>query len=99
MMRLRIARAARSDLVGIWTFIAQDNPSRADTLLDELCETFQMLAENPEIGRRQDALRAGIRSFPKGNYNVFYTLSDEVEELEVVRVLSGCRDIDKLFED
>lgn len=98
-MRLRLSRAARSDLVGIWTFIAEDNPSRADTFLDEFYEIFQMLAENPEIGRRSDELRTGIRSFPKGNYVVFYTLAEEVEELEVVRVLPGYRDLDKLLED
>lgn len=62
-MRLRISRAARNDLVGIWTFIAEDNPSRAEAFLDALYGTFQMLSDNPEIGRRRDELRTGIRNF------------------------------------
>ncbi|TNF38518.1 MAG: type II toxin-antitoxin system RelE/ParE family toxin [Deltaproteobacteria bacterium] len=98
-MQLRLSQAARRDLVNVWTYIAEDNAARADTFLDELYELFQTLADNPEIGRRRDELRTGIRSFPKGSYVVFYALSTETEELEIVRVLSGFRDLDKLLED
>lgn len=97
-MRLRISRAARNDLIDVWSFIAEDNPDRADSFLDEFYSLFQMLVDNPMIGRSRDELRHGVRSFPKGNYLVFYTLSDS-DDLEVIRVLPGYRDIDKLFED
>ena len=96
-MRLRISHAARRDLTSIWNYIAEDNPSRADTFLDEFYELFQTLAQNPEAGRRRDELCFGIRSFPKGNYVVFYAVAENRKELEVVRVLSGYRDLDKLF--
>lgn len=56
-----------------------------------------MLADNPNAGRRRDELRAGIRSFPKATYLVFYAISTADQALEVVRVLSGYRDLDKLF--
>jgi len=96
-MRLRISHAGRRDLASIWNYIAEDNPSRADTFLDEFYELFQMLVVNPAAGRRRDELRPGIRSFPKGNYLVFYTLAEDAKELQIVRVLSGYRDLDKLF--
>jgi toxin ParE1/3/4 len=98
-MQLRVSRAARSDLIRIWAFIAEDNPSRADTFLDEFYATFKRLSDNPEMGRRRDELRTGIRSFSQGKYVVFYTFSDERNELDIVRVLSGYRDLDALLAD
>ena len=51
-----------------------------------------MLAANPSAGRARDDLAPKIRSFPVGNYIVFYLpLSDGIE---VVRVLHGRQDID-----
>jgi len=51
-----------------------------------------MLAANPLAGRTRDDLAPKIRSFPVGNYIIFYLpLSDGVE---VVRVLHGRQDID-----
>ena len=64
-------------------------------------DTFQLLANQPEIGRRAEyrsPLLVGIRmflmkGFPK--YLVFYRpLEDGVE---IIRVLHGARDIESLF--
>jgi toxin ParE1/3/4 len=97
-MQLRISRAARDDVIGIWKFIAEGNPSRADTFLDERYSTFRLLAANPAVGRRRDELRTGVRSFAKGKYVVFYSRPEDSKELEIARVLSGYCDLDELFE-
>ena len=51
-----------------------------------------MLVENPLAGRERPELRKNLRSFPVGNYVVFY--SPVSDGIEVVRVMNGRQDID-----
>jgi toxin ParE1/3/4 len=86
---------AEADLIEIWTYIAQDSLASADKLLDEIDEKSRTLAPSPFIGKARDELGAKIRSFPIGNYVLFY---QPIENgTEIVRVLHGARDIEALF--
>ncbi len=86
---------AEADLDDIWWYIAQDNPDAADRLLDKIEEQCQALAQFPQMGINRDELMPALRSFPIGNYLIFYfPIADGIE---VIRVLSGMRDIDALF--
>ena len=90
--RPRKSPQAEFDLTLIWDFIAHDNIRAADALLVRIEAAFDMLAANPLAGRARHDLAPKIRSFPVGNYIVFYLpLSDGIE---VVRVLHGRQDID-----
>jgi toxin ParE1/3/4 len=90
--RPRKSPQAEFDLTLIWDFIAHDNIRAADALLVRIEAAFDMLAANPLAGRARDDLAPKIRSFPVGNYIIFYLpLSDGIE---VVRVLHGRQDID-----
>jgi toxin ParE1/3/4 len=90
--RARKTPQTEIDLTSIWDFIAHDNIRTADALLVRIEAAFDMLAANPLAGRARDDLAPKIRSFPVGNYIIFYLpLSDGVE---VVRVLHGRQDID-----
>jgi hypothetical protein len=52
---------------------------------------FEMLVENPLAGRERRELRDGLRSFPVGNYVIFYVpLPDGVE---IIRVMHGRQDV------
>ena len=82
---------AEADLDEIWLFIATDNLSAADRLLDRISNAFVMLADNPLAGRERPELGRGIRSFPVGNYVVFY--EGTANSVSIVRVLHGARDI------
>jgi toxin ParE1/3/4 len=68
-MGLKVARTprARSDLVEIWNYIAQDSESSADRLLWRIDGVLSMLSENPAAGRSRPELHPEIRSFPVGN--------------------------------
>ena len=87
---------AEEDLLDIWRHIARDNPDAADAWIDQLGETALRLAENPEIGRMREELLPGIRSFPVGNYILFYQAIDD--GIELIRVLSAYRDLESLFQ-
>ncbi|MEZ2147045.1 type II toxin-antitoxin system RelE/ParE family toxin [Bradyrhizobium sp. DN5] len=79
------------DLTAIWDYIATDNPRAADTLLDRIDATFNMLAETPFAGRDRSELRAELRSFPVGNYLIFYVPTPD--GVEIIRVMHGRQDI------
>ncbi|KWV58167.1 plasmid stabilization protein [Bradyrhizobium macuxiense] len=82
---------AETDLDEIWLFIASDNIAAADRVVDRIGNIFQMLAENPLAGRQRPELGMSIRSFPAGNYVLFYEAFPN--GVEIVRVLHGARDI------
>jgi len=80
------------DLTAIWDYIADDNARAADTLLVRIEATFDMLAETPFAGRNRSELRADLRSFPVGNYLIFYVPTPD--GVEIIRVMHGRQDID-----
>ena len=86
---------AEADLDDIWWYIAQDNSDAADQFLDKIEERLHTLAQFPNMGIIRDELMSSLRSLPIGNYVIFYLPLDD--GIEVVRVLSGMREIDSLF--
>jgi toxin ParE1/3/4 len=96
LAKARLSATAKRDLKDIWKYIAADNVAAADHLLDQLESTALMLARSPLLGRSRDELALGMRSFPVGNYLLFYLPIKN--GIMIVRVLSGYRDLDSLFE-
>jgi toxin ParE1/3/4 len=92
----RVSDAASADLEEIWTFIAQDDADAADRLIRTIVSRFPTLASMPHLGRHREELAARLRSFPVGNYVIFYRPMNS--GIEVVRVLHGARDFPPLFE-
>lgn len=88
---------ARKDLDDINDFIAEDNPQAANRFLDAFDRKCRNLAQFPEMGKRWNEINPPLRSFPLGQYLIFYRLTEQ--GVEVVRVLSGYRDIEAIFAD
>ena len=86
---------AEQDYRDIWRYIAADNPDAADRLLLRIDSKLELYADNPGIGTARDNLAPGLRSFPVGNYLVFYRIVPD--GIELVRVLHGSRDLEKLL--
>jgi len=89
---------ADSDLDDIWYYVATRSGSLdiADRFIDSITDRFFLLASHPNIGRARDEdLRAGLRSFPVGEYVIIYRLEDE--DVLILRVLRGSRNIAALF--
>ena len=83
---------AEIDVATSWDFIAEDSVRAADALIKRIEKAFDMLAETPLAGRVRDELMPNLRSFPVGNYVIFYLPVST--GIEVVRVMHGRRDID-----
>jgi len=67
----------------------------ADRFIDKIEERCQALAQFPHMGVSREELGHDLRSLAVGNYLIFYLPIDD--GIEVVRVLSGMRDIDTIF--
>jgi len=83
---------ARLDLLEIWEYIAKDNLTAADRVLEEIREAINMLARNPDLGhRRKDLTSKLVRFWPVYSYLIIY--DPATRPLEIVRILSGYRDV------
>ncbi len=94
-LTLLIADQAQEDLLDIWLYIANDSPLAADRFLDFLHKKCLTLCASPELGRSRDELLPGLRCLPAKRYTIFYRVGSGT--LEVVRVLSGYRDVARMF--
>jgi toxin ParE1/3/4 len=90
--RARKSPQAEVDVRSIWDFIAADNLSAADAMIDRIERTFDMLADQPFAGRARSDLAPNLRSFPVGSYIIFYI--PKPDGVDVVRVMNGRQDID-----
>ena len=94
MLELIKSPQSESDLIDIWLYVVEDQPVNADRLLDRLNEAVLRLAEMPGMGVDRPDLVDGLKSFPVGNYVIYYRI--KCNSLELVRVLSASRDIDNI---
>lgn len=56
MTQLRISPRASSDLIEIWSYIADDSVANADGFIDKIYETIELLARQPGSGRHREEL-------------------------------------------
>jgi toxin ParE1/3/4 len=94
--RLVILPAARADLIEIGDFIAADSPQRAATFVAEIEVRMRVAAERPMSFPARDELHEGLRAARHGRYLIFFV--EAGDEVQVVRVLHGARDLPRAFE-
>lgn len=94
---VRHSHKARQDLLSIWAYIAEDNPTAADHLLDSLDDACAKLAAYPKMGQARTDIAPTLRYFPVGNYLILYQESND--GIEVIRVLHTARDMAAVFHD
>ena len=89
-MPYRLSALAEQDLDEIWSYVAEDaNPTTADRLMDAIVDRFELLAEQPRMGRHRPECGAGVRSFTVENHVIYYRHEGDVL---IARVLHGRRD-------
>lgn len=95
MTRVRLTDLARGDLAEIRHYAARDKPVAANRLIASFFKRFHLLAGHPELGQEMPELGPSLRTFAVGGYVIVYRRIPE--GVEVVRVVSGYRDLDALF--
>ena len=96
--QIRFSEVAQQDLRDIWRGLAEySGLDFADRSLATIESKFQLLAQFPRSGRVRDDLLIDLRSYPAGDFIIFYRILEPT--VEVVRVLHGRRDIDAIFDE
>jgi toxin ParE1/3/4 len=96
--QIQFAEIAKQDLRDIWRGLAEySGLDFADRTLANIESKFRLLAQFPSFGRSRDELLVGLRSYPAGDFVIFYRILETT--VEVVRVLHGRRDIDIIFDE
>ena len=91
-MAHRLAPEVETELDEIWYYTARESGSvqTANRLIDSITERFFLLAGFPYAGRVRNDLRPGLRSFPVGDYVIFYRIAGE--DVHILHVVHGRRD-------
>ena len=97
MTTIVLSRRARKDFKRIWTYIALDDDHAADRLLLALDTRLEKLRDFPGIGTPRDDIRSGARTLVHGRYLILYDHDAAADQVEIVAVVEGMRDLDRLF--
>ena len=95
MKTVRFSTEANLDIEEITDYLFGLDPVAAYRFLDGVDGTCQLLAEHPLIGISRPGLDENLRSFPFGNYLIFYTPTPD--GICVVRIVYGGRDLSAVF--
>jgi toxin ParE1/3/4 len=101
--RIFISKKAEQDTEEITLYLALDNPPAETKFREALEATYTLLSTMPDMGSTRDYHHPrlfNLRMFPIKkfeNFLIFYQTTEE--ELLIVRVLHGARDIAALFEE
>lgn len=93
---------ASEDLIEIYVTIGLDNQSAAERVFTEIESQIELLAIHPRLGVRRPEIATSARLLVYGVYLILYETrpdsEDEVvEEVEIVRIVHGHRDLGRIF--
>ena len=95
-MRLEFSAFVESDLDAIADYIAQDNPMRALSFIQEIGAQVQIVRKTPLLYQLRPEIGAGARMAIVGRYVILFRVQDEVVRIE--RVVYGGRDLVALLQ-
>lgn len=97
-MAHRLAPEAAAALDEIWYELATASGREdiADRVVDNITQRFSFLACYPQMGRKRDDLRPGLRGFPVGDYVILYRI--EGLDVLILHMLHGRRDITSVLQ-
>ncbi len=90
-MRLRYAPRAYADIAHIHSYIAQHNKSAATSVVRQIRSTSRLLVRHSGLGRETDIL--GVRVFPTARYPYLVYHRVRGDELIIIHVRDGRRDV------
>jgi len=95
-MRYRVTKSAERDLDEIFVYWAtRASLEVADRLIDNITDRFWLLGAHPNAGGACDDLAAGVKSFPAGNYLIYYRAHRQ--STDILHIFHGARDQRQLF--
>lgn len=97
MPRLQFLPGALQQIKEISAYIAEDNPVRAASYINELIAACRLRAEMPRSGQKRPELDGCPRSFPFGSYVVLYDILNSGDGICAAAVIHGRQDVSREF--
>ena len=97
MSRYIISPSAIRDLEDIIDYLSEQSIDVGERFLAEFDQKCRNLVQFPNIGRSYDDLLLGMRGILLTSYIIFYRPING--GIEIVRVISGYRDLPTIFEN
>jgi plasmid stabilization system protein ParE len=94
-MQLELSHYIEGDLDGVADYIAQDNPIRAVTFIQDIRTKFFDIQRNPLIYQLRPDIGEDARMASHGNYAILFRIMGEIIRIE--RVIYGSRDLSGIF--
>ena len=93
MRKFLISTKAKSDLIKIarYTQLTWGKEQRND-YLKILDNTFQLLADEPELGLSCDYISEGYSKYPQSSYVIYYK-ENQANQILIVRILNKSMDV------
>ena len=95
-MRLEFSDFVESDLDEIAAYIAQDNPYRAVSFVQEIRTKFREIQRNPLLFQLRPDIGEAARLVTLGNYAIFFRVTGDAVRIE--RVAYGGRDLPAILD-
>lgn len=92
-----ISPEASQDLDGIFDYFAINNVDAGDKFVIAFEKKCEQLLQFPKMGRSYNDIEPSLRGIPLDNYIILYRLIDD--GVEIVRVVSGYRNLEYIFEE
>ncbi len=95
-MQIELSRYIEEDLDVIADFIAQDNPKRAVTFIQDIRGKFYNIQREPLIYQLRSDIGEDARMATVGNYAILFRIMGNVVRIE--RVVYGGRNLSGVFD-
>ena len=97
--RVILSEEAISDIISIGRWIAEEAGREiSHAYVGRVHAACLKLGDFPRRGRPREDLARGVRTFPfEGRVIIAYRV--DAEEVSILRVISGARDMERLFEE
>jgi toxin ParE1/3/4 len=97
MSKYSLSREAIRDLYEISTYFFRVSIEAGERFVQRFSDKCKNLIKFPSMGRIYAEIMPNLRGVPLENYIIFYQVN--AEEIQIVRVVSGYRDLESLFSD
>ena len=97
MSTYKLTDEALQDLDEIFNYLSCYSLDAVDRFLDALEKKYQNLVNFPQMGKSYEELAPQLRGVPIDGYIILYRLVGE--GIEIIRVVSGYRNLKSLFLD
>jgi plasmid stabilization system protein ParE len=94
-VRVELSRFIEHDLQEIGDWIAEDNPRRAATFVQEIRAAFRRIGDGPLLYQLRSDIGEDARLAVAGRYVILFRIDGDVVRIE--RVFFGGRDLPPLF--